>query len=442
MTTPAPRRLQAAALLLAAAFGSGAAAQARAPGAGVDVAHYEVRLRPYLLGRSLSGETEITVRSLEDGLGELVFSGNALTIDAASVDGRPVRAEVRDGAWVFPLPRPLPRGRTAVLKASYHGIPKRGLTFRPRSTHTGYFACDWMICAQDRPGDKASLGLSLQLPAGMTSVASGRPVAKRRLPSGEELHVWREARPYSPYLFGFAAGEFTRAADRAGSVELAYLSDAATEAELKPLFAPTANMLRWFEAKAGVPFPHPRYTQVLVKGGAAQEASSFSMIGRAFLDPILTTPQEDWVVAHELAHQWWGNLVTCESLSEFWLNEGVTTFMVAAWKEGRWGRAAYDREMDIARRGRERAAAAGFDKPLSWAGEYPSLGVRRAVQYDKGALFMDALRRELGDPVFWAGLKRFTRAHAGGTATSRDFQRAFETESGRDLQPLFAAWVY
>jgi hypothetical protein len=98
--------------------------------------------------------------------------------------------------------------------------------------------------------------------------------------------------------------------------------------------------------------------------------------------------------------------------------------------------------MDIARRGRERAAAAGFDKPLSWPGDYPSLSVRRGVQYSKGALFMDALRRELGDAAFWAGLKRFTRAHAGGVVNSRDLQRAFEAESGRDLQPLFAAWVY
>ncbi|MBW3560257.1 MAG: hypothetical protein KY449_10915, partial [Proteobacteria bacterium] len=75
-------------------------------GAGIDVVHYQVRLRPYVLGRSLSGETEITLRSMQEGLREVSFSANALTIDQASVGGRPVRAELRDGAWVFPLPRP------------------------------------------------------------------------------------------------------------------------------------------------------------------------------------------------------------------------------------------------------------------------------------------------------------------------------------------------
>ena len=80
--------------------------------------------------------------------------------------------------------------------------------------------------------------------------------------------------------------------------------------------------------------------------------------------------------------------------------------------------------------------------PLSWPGAYPSLGVRRGVQYGKGALFMDALRTELGAPVFWAGLRRFTRTHADGVVTSRDLQRAFESEAERSLQPLFDKWVY
>ena len=421
----------------------GTAAQAQlSPGAGVDVIHYEVRLRPDFLGRSVSGETEITFRSLQDGPREVAFSANALTIDSASVAGRPVRAELRDGAWVFHLPRPLVRGRTLVLRAGYHGVPKRGVAFQARSMHASYWACDWMICAQDRPGDKATFRLALELPPGMTSVGPGSKATERALPSGDRLHVWRETRPYSAYLFGFSAGHFTQARERVGRVELVYASDAASASELPALFAPTGPMLRWFEDKAGVPFPHARYAQVLTAGSAAQDMVSHSLIGRTFLDPILGAPQEDWVLAHELAHQWWGNLVTCETLSEFWLNEGVTTFMVAAWKEHRWGRAAYDRELAIARNARKRAADAGFDKPLSWAGDYPSLAVRRAVQYSKGALFMDALRTELGGPVFWAGLQRFTRTHAGGVVTSRDLQRALETEAGRSLQPLFDAWVY
>nr|WP_225197337.1 M1 family aminopeptidase [Gluconobacter oxydans] len=148
------------------------------------------------------------------------------------------------------------------------------------------------------------------------------------------------------------------------------------------------------------------------------------------------------MIIHELTHGWWGNLVTCATLQDFWLNEGITTFMTAAWKEHRYGRAAYVAELDIARARLEKARAKGYDKPLAWSGSYPSLGARRAVQYSKGALFMDYLRTTLGDTVFWAGLRSYTRAHAGGTVTSIDFERAMEDASGRDLQRIFKDWVF
>ena len=145
---------------------------------------------------------------------------------------------------------------------------------------------------------------------------------------------------------------------------------------------------------------------------------------------------------HELAHQWWGNLVTCATWRDFWLNEGITTFMTAAWKEHRYGRAAYIAELDVARARLAKASELGFDKPLAWNGQYPSLGTRRAIQYSKGALFMDHLRRELGERAFWSGLRKFTRDHAGGTVTSIDLQRAMERSSRRDLSALFATWVF
>jgi len=153
-------------------------------------------------------------------------------------------------------------------------------------------------------------------------------------------------------------------------------------------------------------------------------------------------PAEDWAVVHEFAHQWWGNLVTCATLKDFWLNEGITTFMTAAWKEHRYGAAAYEGELEVARTRLAAARAQGFDKPLAWSGRYPSLGFRRAVQYSKGALFMVELRTTLGERAFWSGLRRYTRANAGGTVTGIDLQRAMETAGGRDLHPIFTSWVY
>ena len=116
--------------------------------------------------------------------------------------------------------------------------------------------------------------------------------------------------------------------------------------------------------------------------------------------------------------------------------------MTAAWKEQRWGRAAYDRKMNLARARVARAAAAGFDKPLTWAGPFPNLGARRAIQYSKGSLFLDALRTRLGDRDFWRVIRHYTRRHAGGTVTSADFQAAVSAVKPGVADDLFQAWVF
>lgn len=143
-----------------------------------------------------------------------------------------------------------------------------------------------------------------------------------------------------------------------------------------------------------------------------------------------------------MAHQWWGNLLTCKTWSHFWLNEGVTVFMTAAYKQQRWGQAAYDREMELAKKHYQKAIDAKMDMPLSFAGEYPGIGVRRAIQYSKAALFLDALRTELGEKVFWQGLKDYTVGHQLSSVESRDFQLAMEKAAGTDLSVIFNKWVY
>jgi len=433
-----------AALLVAARL-SAAAPSPALPTGEIDVLHYALTVTPDFDRRSISGESQVSFRSQRDALAEVRFSANSLTVDRAAMRGEPVRVSRASEEIVMTLPRPLARGQTATLTIAFHGVPARGLVFGAKSVYTSYFTCDWMFCVQDRPGDKATIDLTIVVPKGMTSVgvgARGSVAPAAAGPGGFEAHTSRETRPYSSYVYGFAAGDFHVVSERQGNAELVYLSETALPERLRALFASTGEMVRFFEEKAGVRLPHGRYVQVHAPGTAAQEADAFSVIGDDMVSPILGNPQEDWVIAHELAHQWWGNLVTCADWNEFWLNEGITTFMVAAWKEHRWGRASYEREMELARQRVEAAAKAGTSVPLTSPGPFPSLSARRAIAYSKGALFMDRLRREIGEQQFWAGLRSFTRTYAGTTVVSRDFQRTFERASGRDLASLFDAWVY
>jgi aminopeptidase N len=295
-----------------------------------------------------------------------------------------------------------------------------------------------MLCRQNQFGDKANFTLDLRVPAGMETLSVGDRLSKRKGPDQTEIHRWKAPRPYSPYLFGFAVGRFARVQ----SGQFVFLSDVADSQELSRRFAGTSDIANFMASKAGLPLPVGTYSQLLVPGSEAQEAGTYAVLGVDALPTNDNDPGENWAIAHEIAHQWWGNLVTCETLRDFWLNEGITTFMTAAWKEHHYGRNAYNAELDLARQRMERARAAGFDKPLTWAGKYPDLRTRRAVQYSKGALFMDHLRTRLGEGVFWRGLRDYTRKHAGGTVTSINLQRAMEAASGQNLQSLFNDWVY
>jgi aminopeptidase N len=412
------------------------------PGEGFDVERYTVSLKPDLTTTELSGSETVTLRATNDGVKQIVFSPNALMISEARVDGKPVVVTAGKDGISFTLPYTLAKGRKANLSFRFTGKPAQGVTSVAGGIYTGYFACDWMVCLQDSPGDKAHLSLDLLLPVGMKSIGVGRAQRIKAVKGNMALHRWRSTRPYSPYIYAFAAGPFTQHRVRAGANALVYWDGTGSKADLTQLFADTPAMVAFFSGKAGLPLPDRRYIQLLTPNSEAQESASFSMIGKKILDEEPANPDAAWVISHELAHQWWGNLITCASWKDFWLNEGITSFMVAAWKQHEFGEAAYQAELDVARRRVERVRGQGFDKPLSWDGEYPSLGARRAVQYSKGALFMVHLREMLGEDAFWRGLRGFTQKHAGETVVSRDFQVAMEKASGKDLSAVFDAWVY
>ncbi len=403
------------------------------PGEGFHVLRYRLDLKPDLQTKSVSGVEVIDLRATAD-LASVVFSGNALSIDSATFNGKAVPVSTAQKTVSIDLPEHLITGKEGTLRIVYHGVPKQGVTWAPASVVTSYAACDWMICSEDSPGDKAVFDLSLHVPAGMTSIASGKFAGKSSDKDGGEVHHWRTVMPYSAYLYDFAIGQFTSTKLHQDGAELVYLSDAATASEMQTAFQETPAMVAFLSEKAGIGLPAKSYTQLLVAGDEAQEAATYAIIGAKNIDP-----KDDWAIIHELSHQWWGNSITCATWKDFWLNEGFATYMTAAWKQHVRGQAGYDEEMNVARTRYEAVKARGLDKPLTFPGEYKG---RRIIQYSKGALFLDHLRTILGDEMFWAGIRAYTREHAGGTVTSIDFERSMEKASGRDLTAVFAEWVF
>jgi aminopeptidase N len=438
--TPGP--VIAAALL---SWGSGAGPDALLPPEPdeFDVLHYTVDLEIDRDQKRLAGHERIAFRSTRDGLAVIAFPRNGLVVSTAtSLSGAPLVHAEAGGVIEVQLATALARGEAGGVALAYETTAPEGVAFRTDAVYTSFFTCHWMIC-RERPDDKATLALSIDVPDGLSVVANGAPVASgSAAASGRRRHSWNEPVPSSPYLFGFAIGNFERTERTRAGTTFEYYAAGADGARRNAWFADDDRMLAFFVGKAGRGLPTAFYRQVVVNGSIAQEMSSFSLLGRELLDPRANDASEDWAVAHELAHQFWGNLITCADWPHFWLNEGLTTFMVAAYKEERWGRPAYERELKLARERHQAAIDAGMDVPLAFDGVYPSLKIKRAITYSKAVLFLDRLRRAMGDRAFWRALQRYTRRFAGGAVVSQDFERVFAGETDVDVSPLFRRWVY
>ena len=405
-------------------------------GVRADVIHYSATLEPDIANKSVKGSVIIRVRPTSN---VVEFNCGDLKINSVNENGRPVQFSVNDRKLQVSLSG---GKREREIEVKYHGSPRYGIRFFPdrQQVYTVFSTSQWMVCVDD-PADKATLTFKLILPAKLTPIANGQLVSQRELPNKKRVSEWQQRTPISTYIFGFAAGPFHIVKEKRGNVELQYLATNYSEAEVRRIFRATPDMLDFFEDRAGVKYADKTYTQVLAAGGVEQEMSGFTALKESYGKQLLDNEQELWLAAHEFAHQWWGNMVTCRDWRHFWLNEGIATFIAAAYLEHRFGREIYLREIETYRANYEKVRAAGKDKPLVFPDWLNPTREDRILVYDKGAYVLHLLREEMGEANFWKGLRNFTRRHFGKSVVTNDFLVAMEEAHGKSLKPFFTKWI-
>jgi aminopeptidase N len=396
-----------------------------------DVLHYSATLEPDIAAKSVKGS--VRIRFSTDSQ-QAEFNCGALTIDAVRLAKTPLKFSVHDHRLSVSLPSQTTRPQE--IDIDFHGTPKYGIRF-----YTIFSTSQWLVCVDD-PSDKATLTLRLILPANLTPIANGQLVSETKLPNNKRASEWKQNTPIPTYVFGFTAGPFNVFKEKHGNVEFKYFATNYTETEVRRIFRDTPDMLNFFEDRAGVKYSDKSYTQVLAAGGVEQEMSSFTALPEKYGKQVLDNEQDQWLGAHEFAHQWWGNLVTCVDWKHFWLNEGIATFMAAAYFEHRFGRAAYLREIEENHANYEKVRAAGKDKSLVFPDWDHPTREDRILVYDKGAYVLHLLREDMGERAFWNGLRLFTRRHFGKSVVTTDFVTAMEEANGKSLKEFFAKWVY
>lgn len=367
--------------------------------------HYSVRLRPDFEKKILHGVEEIRFRD-------------------------PARASLQAGENLN-ITR-----KSGERRFEYEAKPGRGFRWLDDGTIVTMFDCGaWMMCDAG-PGYRATLRLEIVVPvaSGMRAIGPGRLTKQFRDRDGEHF-VYEVRNPAQSFLFSFAVAKLERTVS--GNFEILSVRPPGGEAVAK-----SAKAYRFFREKAGVDLPDPHYAQAFLSmRGVGQEAAGMALMSQAYLENLESRDSVE-LMAHELAHQWWAVLVGIRSWSDFWLNEGITEFMTAAFVEHHQGRAAYEAKIRTLESEMEKLRAEGKDRPLHWEKWTDAVSALGPVPYRKGALFLHRLRGELGEERFWRGIALYTRRHAGKLVDSRDFQAAMEEAAGRSLGVVFEEGVY
>ncbi len=408
----------------------------------VNILHYDVALVPDIAAKRIKGRLSLTLTGTREDTTEVLLDSGALNVTSIIQGGRTLAYEQHNGRVRITLDQPAPMDAPTTLQLHYEGAPPFGLEFAPErdEVYTVFSTSQWMPSI-DAPDERATLALSLTLPPDIKAAGTGRAMASRALPDGRVEHRWVLDTPMPAYVYGFAAGRYQEATVQHGATGLSLLSVDRSPQQLKQIFAGTGDMLDFFADKAGLPYPGD-YSQVLVARTIGQEMAGLSVMSEAYGKEVVDDPDQIALIAHEAAHQWWGNRVTCAGWEHFWLNEGFANFMTAAYLQHAQGEVAYQAKVTAWRTRLEALRAKGSDRPLVFPDWRVPTADDRAVVYQKGAYVLHLLRAEMGDEAFWRGIRAYTRAHDGQSVVTADFQRAMEHAAGRSLQAFFDAWVY
>ena len=415
-----------------------------------DVLHYDLRLTPYFEAEALTGQVRIEFISLVDGLDRLDLDlYDTMVVTNALQNGAPAQFEHLGERLTVFLPESLQSGDSDAIEIDWYGFPQpagfMGMDFQTHGPDNAptlatlsepFYARSWWPC-KDTPEDKATVRMSANVPAGMKAASNGNLVSVDPLSSGDSTWIWEHNFPITTYGVHIAISNYVQWSEPYVSpngtpMALDFLVFPEDEADARYDFARIPEMLDFFSSLFGeYPFAEDHYGMVEFKWGGAMEHQTMSSYG----DFLITGDRfYERLVAHELAHQWWGNLITLRDWDALWLHEGFATFCEALWIEHTDGQAAYRKFL------RKRSfTAAGFVGPVQ-----PPVNLFNQTVYFKGAWVLHMLRGRLGDDAFFQFLNDYGAATAlrFGNADTDDLIEVAERSSGEDLTGFFEQWLY
>jgi len=420
---------------------------------GIDVLDYDAALELPDTGAFLRGDVTLTVRR-SAGVARLRLDlVDSLTVRSVEVGGHAVAATHSNGKIDIPLDGP---GDSLRVRVVYDGVVSDGLVVRKDAKgRWTWFGDNWPDRARqwlptvDHPSDKATVSWKVVAPVARTVVANGALVSTRRvMVKGKPMSEtrWRESRPIATYLMVIAAGPLEQFdlrepdchyGDEGQCVRQSVYVLPELMSWLPGPFTAAGPIVSLFERLVG-PFPYEKlaHLQSSTRFGGMENASAIFYDDKLFENRTL----KDGIIAHETAHQWFGDAVTEREWGHLWLSEGFATYFAALWTQFVRGDAAYRSEMATIRNEilSDKVVA---ERPVLDTAQTNYLALLNTNSYQKGGYILYMLHQQLGDSAFFGGLRTYYATYRHGTALSDDLRRELERSSHQSLGQFFEQWL-
>ncbi len=435
--------------------GEGDALPRYAPDRPVDITHVTIDITPNFDARTIQGTTTIAFTPLVKPLKELKLDAIDLNVTAIESQSQLAGYTKTDTSIAIAFSPPVLPGEATTVTIRYDAEPRRGLYFRTPSL--GYPEGDSHLftlgeCHDgpcwypgfDYPNERFSSEVVCRVPPEMTALSNGRLVSEEiDSQTGLKVVRWLQEKPHVNYLIALAAGRFEKVESRCGDIPLAFYTVPSQIAQASASLEGTAEMIEFFERELGVPYPWDRYDQVavadFVAGGMENTSMTILTDGTLFTRETENIRSSQDLVAHELVHQWMGDLVTCKDWSHLWLNEGFAVYYETLYDGHCNGRDAMLYKLLSSARG---IASQSDERPIVTR-RYKDADEQFDYRaYAKGGWVVHMLRSQLGDDLYHRVIRTYLERHALGVAVTEDLRRIVEEQSGRTFDRFFDQWLY
>lgn len=419
------------------------------------IKHMKLELKPDFDKKSIKCKQALTINAIQDGLDHIILDAAELNIRSINANKKSAQFKMLDDKVRIELPEPATEDETITLLIDYDAEPRQGFYFvkpdnsypnkRVQAWTQGETARSkyWFPCF-DHPDMKFTSEMIIEVPRDFIAISNGKLVDVTK--TGLARYHWVEEHPLPAYLTSIVIGKYEEIRENYNGIDLLYYvpEDQADKAPLS--FSNTKNMMRFFEEYIGIKYPYEKYAQTTVEDfiyGGMENVSATTLTVDTLHDKKAHLDfTSDHLVSHELAHQWFGNLVTCRDWQHIWLNESFATyFETLSWLHSKGEDEFNYYIMQLAEEYFEETSKR-YKRPIvTNVYKHPDDLFDRHT-YEKGACTLHMLRSLVGDDLFRKAVKLYLQRFSYKNAETDDFRKCVEEVSGLSLQQFFEQYIF